>query len=86
MAAVVDILDAGGMAQVRGPGAGLEALLPTGGGLVFEQQSEPLGVRERAGFWVGIERLEARGHAGQAELAQEIEGGMGEHRRLRQWK
>lgn len=86
MAAVVDVLDAGGMAQPRGAGAGLEALLPPGRGLVVEEQSEPLGVVEGAGLRVGVERLEARGHAAQAEFVQEIERGVGEHRRLRQWK
>jgi hypothetical protein len=86
MAAVVDALDAGGIAQPRGAGADLEALLPPIRGLVVEEQSEPLGVAEGAGRRVGVERLEARGHSAQAEFVQEIERGMGKHWRLPQWK
>ncbi|GEP12587.1 hypothetical protein MGN01_44320 [Methylobacterium gnaphalii] len=86
MAAVIDVLDTGGMAQPCGAGAGLEALLPPGRGLVVEQQSEPLGVAEGASLRVGVERLEARGHAAQSKFVEETERGVGEHRRLPQWK
>ena len=68
------------MAQPRGAGAGLEALLAAQGRLVLEQQAEPLGVIEGARLGVGVERLVALGHAVQAERVQEIEGRMGEHR------
>ena len=44
--AEVDILDAGLMAQPRGPGASLEALLPSQRHLVVEQEAEPFGMFE----------------------------------------
>ena len=59
MRAVVDVLDAGRMAQPRRAGAGLEALLAAQGHLVLEQQAEPLGVIERARFGVGGDLLVA---------------------------
>ena len=86
MAAVVDVLDACGVTQAGRTGAGLEALLAARRRLVLEQQTEPLGVVERTGLRVGLERLEPRRHAAQAEVVQEIESGMGQHHRLRHWK
>jgi hypothetical protein len=53
---------------------------------VLEQQAEPLGVIERARFGVGGDLLVALGHAVQAERVQEINGRMGKHEGLRQWK
>src|SRR5436305_11888017 len=55
---IIDILDAGGLAKARGSRARLEAFLASQRGLVFEQQGEPLGVFEGAGFGIGIKFLE----------------------------
>ena len=54
--------------------------------LPVASETEVQAVAEGVGLRVGVQRLEARGHAAQAEFVQEIEGGMSEHRRLRQWK
>ena len=86
MGAVIDILDAGGMAKVCCPGAGLEALLLSQGAFVIEEEPQPFGMIERAGLRIGLERLLALGHAMQAERVQEIEGRVCQHRGLRQWK
>jgi hypothetical protein len=77
--AVIDVLDAGVMAQPCGLGAGLEALLSAQRHLVLEQQAEPFGMLEAAGLGGLFERLEAFGHAVQAEVVQQIEGRMGQH-------
>ncbi len=47
---IVDVLDAGGMAQPGDPGARFELLLPAQRQLVFEQQAEPFSVIEAARF------------------------------------
>ena len=47
--------------------------------LVFEQQGEPFGMFEGARFGIGLELLEALGHAVQAERVQLVECGMSEH-------
>jgi len=86
MRAVVDVLDAGRMAQPRRTGAGLEPLLAAHGYLMLKQQAQPLGVIERARFGVGGDLLVALGHAVQAERVEEIKGRMGKHEGLRQWK
>ena len=44
MGAVIDILDAGGMAKVCCPGAGLEALLLSQGAFVIEEEPQPFGM------------------------------------------
>jgi hypothetical protein len=77
--AIIDVFDAGIVAQLRGPGAGLEALLPAQCHLMFEQQAKPFGMIEA--FAVGglFERLEAFGYAVEAKLVQEIEGRVSEH-------
>ena len=85
--AVVDVIDAGGMAQPGGAGAGLEALLPAQRHFLFDDEREPFGMAEAGGLWVGGEILEALGHAVEAEVTQVIEGRMGEHAGcLLQWK
>ena len=49
----MDVLDAGGMAQTRGPGARFELLLPAQGQPVFEQQTKPFSVIEAVRFGIG---------------------------------
>jgi hypothetical protein len=85
--AVIDVLDAGRMAKVCGAGAGLEALLLAQRLFVFEDDAEPLGMRQRARLGVRLQRLVTLRHAVEAEAVQEIEGGMGQHRSVScQWK
>src|SRR5665213_703645 len=70
---VIDVLDAGGMAQLGGAGARLEATLSAPGRLMLEQQAQPFGMAERASLWVGGQVLEAFGHAVEAKLVQQVE-------------
>ncbi len=87
MGAVVDILDAGGMAQVGGASAGLEAFLLVQGLLVFEDDAEPLGMGQRTRLGVRLQVLEAVGHSVEAEAMKKFEGRMREHRSIScQWK
>src|SRR5262249_41689410 len=60
---IIDVLDTGVVAQPRGSGTRLEALLPTQRRLVFEQKAEPFGMFEGARLRGLFERLEALGHA-----------------------
>ena len=80
MGTVIDVLDAGGVAEMGGASAGLEALLLAQRFLMFEDDAEPLGMRQGARLGVRLQCLVALRHAVQAEAMQEIEGGMGEHR------
>ena len=47
---IIDVLDAGVMAQSRGSGARFELFLPAQRRLIFEKQAEPFGVIEAARF------------------------------------
>ena len=76
---IVDVLDAGAVAQFGGAGAGLELLLPAQGRFIFQQQSEPFGVIEAARLGLVFEVLEPLGEAVEAERVQLVERGMGEH-------
>ena len=78
-ALIVDVLDAGGMAQLSDPGARFELLLPAQRQFVFEQQTEPFGVIEAAGFGPVFEFLEPFGQAVKAKRVQMVERGMSEH-------
>ena len=77
--AIIDVLDGGLMAQ---PGKAQPAAQPTFvafGGFAVEQQSEPFGMRQRGAGRVRLELGEGARHAGQAELVELFEGGMGQH-------
>lgn len=74
--AVVDIFDAGGLAQLGGAGAAFELLLPAQVRLLLQEQGQPLGVIEAAALGLGGQLLEAAGHAVEAEGVQQIERGM----------
>ena len=76
---IIDVLDAGGMAQPGDPGAGFELLLSAQRQFVFEQQPEPFGVIETAGFGLVFEFLEPLGQAVETERVELVERGMGEH-------
>ena len=66
-AAIVDVFDAGGVAQTSGAGAGFEPLLASQRHLVFDEQAEPLGMIEGACLGVLIEVLEGLRHAVKTE-------------------
>ena len=84
---IIDVLDAGVVAQPCGPGPRLEALLAAQRCLMFEQQAEPFGMFEGVRLGSLFERLEALGHAVQAEVMQHIEGWVGQHGTISfQWK
>jgi hypothetical protein len=77
--AVIDILDARSMAQLGGPGTGLEAFLAPECGLALQQEREPFGVIEGGGLGMSGQFAEALGHAVEAEFVQQVEGGMMKH-------
>ena len=81
----VDILDGGALAQLGMAQPGGE--LPVGalGSLALEQQGEPLGVAEAGGALVVLQLGEGAGHAGEAELDELIDGGMGQQDLSPQW-
>ena len=67
MRLMVDVLDAGGMAQLGDPGPCFKLLLPAQRQFVFEQQSEPFGVIEAARFGFVFEFPESLGEAMKTE-------------------
>ena len=74
------------LAGWRRRAARLEPLLLSQRELVLEDQAEPLGVVEGARLGVALKVLEALGHAVQAKRVQLLEGRVGQHDHLRQWK
>ena len=76
---IVDVLDAGGMAQLGDPGARFELLLPAQRQLVFEQQAEPFGVFKATRFGPVFQFLEAFGQAVKTERVQLVKRGVSEH-------
>jgi hypothetical protein len=84
--AEVDILDAGLVAQARGTGAALEALLAAHRHLPVEQQGEPFGMLQSPGLGLGFQVVEGLGHAVQAEAGEKVEGRMDQHGGSPQWK
>jgi hypothetical protein len=54
---------------------------------VFQKQSQPFGMFEAARFGLGIEVLEAFGHAVETEILQQVKRGVGQHAGFSfQWK
>ena len=76
--AVIDVLDGGLMAQPGIAQPGPQPSLVALGDFAVEQQAEPFGVRQRGAGRVRLQLGEGAGHAGEAELVQLIEGGMGQ--------
>jgi hypothetical protein len=66
---VIDVLDAGLLAQSVIAQPGGRALVAAMGELAIDQQPEPVGMSERGGFLGGIELGKGLGHAGEAKLA-----------------
>lgn len=76
--AVVDILDAGLLAQLRVAQAGGEPLVMAQRGFTFEQQREPFGLTEAIGLAGCFDVGEGLGHPVEAEGVKAVEGRMGE--------
>src|SRR5271157_425975 len=73
---IIDILDAGLLAQFGDAQPRREALVLSQGRLAIEQKPEPFVMAEPAGLLVGGEFGEGLGHAMQAKGVELIEGGM----------
>ena len=84
--AEVNVLDRGGVPQLGGARARLEALLLPQRGLAFDQQAEPFGVVKGAALGIGCQFLESFGHAVQAKLAQPIQCRVVQQGCSPQWK
>ena len=63
-----------GIAQPGG-----QALVAAKGDLAIDKQAEPIGMCEGDAFAGGFEFCEGLDHAGQSELGELIEDGMGQH-------
>src|ERR1700757_5043561 len=70
---VIDVLDAGLLAQSGIAQPGGKPLVAAMGELAIDQQSEPVGMSERGGFVGSFEFGKGLGHAGEAQLAQLVE-------------
>jgi len=66
---VIDVLDAGLLAQSGVAQPGGKPLVAAMGELTIEQEAEPVGMSERDGFVGGLELGKGLGHAGEAKLA-----------------
>ena len=76
--AVVDVLDAGLLAQLGVLQPLRQPLVAPQRCFAFEQQREPFGVAEACGIAAGFDVGEGLGHAVQAKCMELIEGRMGE--------
>jgi hypothetical protein len=75
---VIDILNGGLMAQPGIAQAGEQAPVTSIANLLIEQQGEPFGMGQRGSFSGCLDLTEGLGHAVEAEVMKQIEGGMGE--------
>src|SRR5207237_4840721 len=82
---VIDVLDAGLLAQSGIAQPGGKPLVAAMGELAIEQEAEPVSMGERGGFVGSSEFGKRLGHAGQTKLAQLVEHWMGKHCILLQW-
>ena len=80
--AIIDIFDAGLLAQFGDAQPRREALVLSPGCLAIEQKPEPFVMAEAVGFTAGGDFGEGLGHAMQAKGVELIEGGMFEQVRL----
>ena len=83
--APVDILDGGALTQLGMAQPGGELAIGALGGFALEQQGEPLGMIESGGAVVALHLGEGTSHAGEAELDELIDGGVGEQDLSPQW-
>ena len=70
---VIDVLDAGLLAQSGIAQPGGKPLVAALGELAIEQEAEPVCMSERGGLVGSLELGKRLGHAGQAKLAQLVE-------------
>src|SRR4029077_17950421 len=82
---VIDVLDAGLLAQSGIAQPGGKPLVAAMGELAIDQQPEPVGMSECGGFVGSFELGKRLGHAGQAKLAQLVEHWMGKQLHSPQW-
>jgi hypothetical protein len=78
LGAIVDVLDAGLLAQLGVLQPLRQSLVASQRCFAFEQQRKPFGVAEACGFAAGFDVGEGLGHAVKAELMELIEGRMRE--------
>ena len=76
--AIVDVLDAGLLAQLGVSQPRRQPLVASQRRFAVEQQREPFGVAEARGLAAGFDVGEGLGHAVKAERVELIEGRMGE--------
>lgn len=76
--AVIDVFDRGLMAQLGVAEPGEQAPVAPIADFAIEQEAEPFGMGQRGGFGGSFDLVEGFGHAGKAELMQQIEGWMGQ--------
>ena len=82
---VIDVLDAGLLAQSGIAQPGGKPLVAAMGELAIDQQPEPVGMSERGGFVGSFELGKRLGHAEEAKLAQLVEHWMGKQLHSPQW-
>ena len=82
---VINVFDAGRLAQSGIAQPGGKPLVAAMGELAIEQKAEPVGMSERRGFVGSLELGKRLGHAGEAKLAQLVEHWMGKQRHSPQW-
>ena len=82
---VIDVLDAGLLAQSGIAQPGGQPLVAAMGEFAIDQQPKPVGMSERGGFVGSFEFGKRLGHAGQAKLAQLVEHWMGKQLHSPQW-
>ena len=82
---VIDVLDAGRLAQSGVAQSSGKPLVAAMGELAIEQEAEPVGMSEHGGFVGSFELGKRLSHAGQAQLAQLVEHWMGKQRHSPQW-
>src|SRR5208282_3892922 len=76
---IIDVLDAGRMAQAGDPGTRFELLLPAQRQFIFEEQAKPFGVIEVARFGFVLVLPEPLGQVVKAESVRLVEFRMSEH-------
>lgn len=76
---VIDILDDGLMTQLGVSKPGRQAPVATMADLTLDQKTEPFGMGKPCDLARCLDLGEGLGHAGEAELAELFEGGMGQH-------
>ena len=82
---MIDVLRRCLLAQAGEPQPGGQALAVAFQRLALDQHGQPILEAEFGGIGMSSLLLERAGHAGEAELAQAVRGGMGQHGCPPQW-